>query len=54
VTGEGIKYPLSDSSLLAPLGLSGVTPAKVASVVLQLLRTGPTLNQHAATLTVSP
>jgi type VII secretion protein EccB len=54
VTDQGMKYPLTDSGLLAPLGLSGVTPARVASVVLQLLRTGPTLNQHAATLTVSP
>jgi type VII secretion protein EccB len=54
VTDQGMKYPLTDSGLLAPLGLSGVTPAKVTSAVLQLLRTGPTLNQRAATLTVSP
>lgn len=54
VTDQGTKYPLSGSVVLAALGLPGVRPARVPAAVLQLLPTGPTLDQHAATLTSSP
>lgn len=54
VTDEGIKYPLADASVLTPLGLAGVTPAQLPSALLDLLRTGPTLDIQAAARTVSP
>ena len=53
VTDEGVKYPLPDASVLTALGLSGITPARLPSALLDLMRTGPTLNPQAALTTVA-
>jgi hypothetical protein len=47
ITSQGIKYPLTSTSLLSSLGLPGVTPVRVPGAVLSLLRTGPTLHTIA-------
>jgi hypothetical protein len=54
VTDEGVKFPLPDAGVLSALGLGGLTPAKLPSALLDLLRTGPTLDPKAATATVAP
>jgi type VII secretion protein EccB len=54
ITSQGIKYPLASAGLLASLGLPGVHPAQVPEVLLELLRTGPTLDRAAARHTVTP
>lgn len=54
ITSQGIKYPLTDLSLLSSLGLAGVAPVRVPGAVLSLLRTGPTLDQSAAERTITP
>jgi hypothetical protein len=54
ITNQGVKYPLTDISLLSSLGLAGVTPVRVPGAVLSLLRTGPTLDQSAAKHTITP
>jgi type VII secretion protein EccB len=54
ITSQGIKYPLTDLSLLSSLGLAGVAPVRVPGAVLSLLRTGPTLDQQAAEHTIAP
>lgn len=54
ITDQGVKYPLPDSSVLQPLGLSGVTPSRLPVAVLDLLPTGPTLDKQAALKTVTP
>ena len=52
VTDLGVKYPLTSSSLLASLGLGGVSPTPVPDDILQLLRTGPRLDRADAAETV--
>jgi type VII secretion protein EccB len=54
VTDEGVKFPLPDASVLTALGLAGATPARLPSALLDLLRTGPTLDPKAAAATVAP
>jgi type VII secretion protein EccB len=54
VTDEGVKYPLTDPSVLTPLGLGGVSPVMLPSALLALLPTGPTLDVQAAARTASP
>jgi type VII secretion protein EccB len=54
VTDEGVKYPLPDAGVLTALGLGGVTPARLPSALLDLMRTGPTLDPQAALSTVAP
>lgn len=54
ITSQGIKYPLTDISLLSSLGLQGVAPVRVPGAVLSLLRSGPTLDKQAAKRTIAP
>jgi hypothetical protein len=54
VTDEGVKYPLPNASVLSSLGLGGVVPARFPSALLNLLRTGPTLDPQAAATTIAP
>jgi hypothetical protein len=54
VTDQGVKYPLTDSNVLASLGLSGSAVSRLPAEVLDLLPTGPALNQPAALKTAAP
>ncbi len=54
VTDEGVKYPLPSAGVLTALGLAGTTPARLPSALLDLIRTGPTLDPQAALTTVAP
>lgn len=54
ITSQGIKYPLASADLLTSLGLPGVRPSQVLNVLLDLLRTGPTLDRNAARRTAAP
>src|SRR5215475_2211095 len=46
ITDLGMKFPLSGPQVLASLGLSGVQPTPLPGALLQLLRTGPELDQQ--------
>jgi hypothetical protein len=54
VTDEGVKFPLPDASVLPSLGLGGVAAARLPSALVDLLRTGPTLDPQAAATTIAP
>ena len=54
ITSQGVKYPLASTDLLTSLGLQGVRPVQVLNVLLDLLRTGPTLDRSAALRAAGP
>lgn len=54
VSDTGIKYRVTESSVLNDLGLSGATPTALPQVLVQLLPTGPSLDEAAALAEQAP
>jgi type VII secretion protein EccB len=52
VDDVGVRYPLSSTAVLDPLGYGGVAPVPVPAGLLGLLRTGPRLDPHDAAMAV--
>jgi type VII secretion protein EccB len=48
VTEQGIKYPVTGSSVLSDFGLSGASTSQVPESIAALLPTGPSLDEAAA------
>lgn len=54
ITDLGIKFPLAANNVQDDLGLKGAKPVLLPVGLLQLFRTGPTLDEQAAAHTIPP